>query len=474
MSTPSRDARLLAVVTSLTLACGCSGTAVEPPSATIEPERPAAAEAAEPPPSAPPPRATASTALEAMLVHHAAGDARPDAAALLVLQQAPLAAAQAVVLYAWDQSAFDRAALLARDPSIAPVLARLGAEVSLEAADGGELCRDRDTAVGELRCRIELSPTEALALRELCEVRSIGIAVVEEERPGVFAIARAQQLVAHACEPSARQSELSVSDLDGDGAPEIRAVVETIAPMPLHMPPEHPADLRVRSAFFLDARDLHLQLEVELEVDSWGSSCAESVLERRVQIRFAARDDGRLVPTVSGRERVEECPDDDDIADGAIERRVEANCRYVDQEDRWSCSPDVATALDDEVRIGGHSLRSSAERGWRRGELLGPGGAGARFPAMRAQIQRVLALEAEDAPRAPSGTVVCPVRVEDPAPPLHVRAERSSRSAIVGDLENGTVVAPRERRGSWVRIDAPVPGWVWSASLRDSCNRQRE
>jgi uncharacterized protein YraI len=59
--------------------------------------------------------------------------------------------------------------------------------------------------------------------------------------------------------------------------------------------------------------------------------------------------------------------------------------------------------------------------------------------------------------------------VDDPAPPLRVRAGPSSRAAAVGELPNGTRLQLVERQGRWARTDAPSAGWVWTENLREEC-----
>ena len=63
----------------------------------------------------------------------------------------------------------------------------------------------------------------------------------------------------------------------------------------------------------------------------------------------------------------------------------------------------------------------------------------------------------------------CRFVVDDPAPPLRVRATFSSRSAILGTLDNGVSLELLERHGRWARIAAPVAGWVWTGHLRAQC-----
>ncbi|MFO0708412.1 MAG: SH3 domain-containing protein [Sandaracinus sp.] len=71
------------------------------------------------------------------------------------------------------------------------------------------------------------------------------------------------------------------------------------------------------------------------------------------------------------------------------------------------------------------------------------------------------------APTAPRGP--CRFVVDDPAPPLRIRASSSSRSDVVGTLDNGTAIELVERHGRWARIASPVAGWVWTENLREQC-----
>src|SRR5262249_34697343 len=71
--------------------------------------------------------------------------------------------------------------------------------------------------------------------------------------------------------------------------------------------------------------------------------------------------------------------------------------------------------------------------------------------------------------RRASGGSRCRYWVDDPHPPLNVRAERSSRSAIVGTLDSGAQIVPLRTVGAWIEIGAPFAGWLWSRNVRREC-----
>lgn len=64
----------------------------------------------------------------------------------------------------------------------------------------------------------------------------------------------------------------------------------------------------------------------------------------------------------------------------------------------------------------------------------------------------------------------CRTVVQDPAPPLNVREEARRGAAVVGTLDNGTEVRVAERRLPWLRLAAPVEGWIWAASTVEECD----
>lgn len=93
-------------------------------------------------------------------------------------------------------------------------------------------------------------------------------------------------------------------------------------------------------------------------------------------------------------------------------------------------------------------------------------------PRIEAALATLREADGEDS-RTDSGTDsasgACRFLVEDPAPPLRVRATFSSRSAILGTLDNGVSLELLERHGRWARVAAPVAGWVWTEHLREQC-----
>src|SRR6476469_7423623 len=70
-----------------------------------------------------------------------------------------------------------------------------------------------------------------------------------------------------------------------------------------------------------------------------------------------------------------------------------------------------------------------------------------------------------------SGCKITQAVVSDPNPPLNVRSiPQVSGSQIVGKLKNNTFVAVAEEQNGWLRITAPVPGWVAKKRTESSCS----
>lgn len=80
-------------------------------------------------------------------------------------------------------------------------------------------------------------------------------------------------------------------------------------------------------------------------------------------------------------------------------------------------------------------------------------------------------MPAEDVePESGESHVRCVRVVQDPNPPLNVRAAASSTSPILATLDNGTeVTAGSSSTRRWSFIEAPVRGWVWADSISEVC-----
>jgi len=65
---------------------------------------------------------------------------------------------------------------------------------------------------------------------------------------------------------------------------------------------------------------------------------------------------------------------------------------------------------------------------------------------------------------------VCRTIATDPKPPLFVRSSPvQSADNIVGQLPNGTILTIVDQNSHWVRIGAPVDGWVHKSLTVTSC-----
>jgi hypothetical protein len=63
----------------------------------------------------------------------------------------------------------------------------------------------------------------------------------------------------------------------------------------------------------------------------------------------------------------------------------------------------------------------------------------------------------------------CGLRVDDPNPPLNVRAGPSTDAAVVGTLDNGAPLVVGGQSGRWLHLAGPVEGWVWADSTYEHC-----
>ncbi len=80
-----------------------------------------------------------------------------------------------------------------------------------------------------------------------------------------------------------------------------------------------------------------------------------------------------------------------------------------------------------------------------------------------------LAASAPTAAAAAPAQEVCTVSIADSDGQTNVRPAPSTAGTPVGTLATGTAVTPAESRGRWMRISAPLAGWVWSGNLARRC-----
>ncbi len=73
----------------------------------------------------------------------------------------------------------------------------------------------------------------------------------------------------------------------------------------------------------------------------------------------------------------------------------------------------------------------------------------------------------EPQPPSHGDVATCPsLLIEDPDGRTNVRAQPSSRAALVGALDNGTAFRARARKGRWIRLVTPLDGWVYRDNVR--------
>jgi tetratricopeptide (TPR) repeat protein len=64
----------------------------------------------------------------------------------------------------------------------------------------------------------------------------------------------------------------------------------------------------------------------------------------------------------------------------------------------------------------------------------------------------------------------CRTVVDDPNPPIVVRASPSSRAARLARLDNGTEVNVVSRQDGWLQISSPANGWLWGPLTKRVCD----
>jgi hypothetical protein len=94
-----------------------------------------------------------------------------------------------------------------------------------------------------------------------------------------------------------------------------------------------------------------------------------------------------------------------------------------------------------------------------------------RYRVFEFVVTELVRERAPDEPRArvvSDDAFVCTSVVSDTTP-LHVRARAALRADVVGDIEPGGAVTIEEARPDWLRLTAPVAGWVWAANVATRC-----
>lgn len=309
-------------------------------------------------------------------------------------------------------------------------------------------------------CIVAISPNVGV-LADLVAERGHGWSVAALEGGRVVASHGLVALSLHdLADPTTDRPTLEVADLDHDGRDEVLVTVP-LTPLRDDSLFETGDDEDGAVAFVLDDQ---LAPEVRLTA-SW--------------LVVSGIDDPESdeVPVPDAQTETEEFSND-----GALTIRV-GRTGNPDEDELVECSRDAAGAYRCPAEVEGPLLRPASPPGH---HFVGETEAalraqlprlGTRLDEVRARAVALASEGADDAPpavappatAAASTTSAAPSAlgcvVQDPAPPLHVRAEPSSRAPIVGDLPNGTPPTLAERDGRWGRIEAPAVGWVWLASL---------
>lgn len=323
----------------------------------------------------------------------------------------------------------------------------------------------------DVACMAQYAPHLGLLAEVVAERgASWHVAIVEGER----VVARRSVVALTVHEPGPRTiSRLRVDDVDADGRPETLVEV-TVRPIRDDTILTTHLDEEGEVAFVLDGGSLAVQARWtsshsltgggEWEGDDYGDTWSEGCTRTE---RFEA---GALVVHESCFPR---------------DREREVRCPYDAAGDRYDCPPRFARELFEPLPRGEVQHHVGEDEQSLSRAL---GGMGTRMDEVRARAR----LDAEElaagdppaagpsnpataaataTPATPTSTpsAPCPLVVDDPAPPLHVRAEPTSRAAIVGDAPNGARVTYLEQRGRWARIDAPAAGWIWTENVRPRC-----
>ena len=140
-------------------------------------------------------------------------------------------------------------------------------------------------------------------------------------------------------------------------------------------------------------------------------------------------------------------------------------CALVGCEEDAASSPQTSSAASG-VRPGDGDEANDSES---REESSGEGAEPEQQPAETPTEETPTAETQTEEPAADTPDE-CPLAVLDANPPLRVRSGPSSDSAASGELDNGTLVRSVERRDGYVRITAPVAGWVYERMLIRTCD----
>ncbi len=324
-------------------------------------------------------------------------------------------------------------------------------------------------------CAARVAPDPYLAASVFCAAQGWGVAVLELRGNTYERLAR-RLLFALACnegEVLGQEPALRARDPDGDGREELIAIIPVrLVRRDMGMTGHDEGVV----AYVLDT-SLRTQLRVTSHHSSENRDVAGTTTICRGGWRFTdVNGDGHDDVRVDARCR-HDWQDEESGRSSRENERDRRDCPYDGERDEWVCAPPIAEWLftggidgvvgetPEDVRAAlslGAGLPAALERARARDAELEEGGAPATDPA---PPERAPAAEAPPPAARPRCTFV----VDDPAPPLRVRAGPSARAAIAGELANGTELELGERRGRWARIERPAVGWIWTANVRERC-----
>jgi hypothetical protein len=360
------------------------------------------------------------------------------------------------VLFTWDGDAVARA--------------RIGAmpdgDEQLEAIEYA--CDDEDD-YGRFGCAVAVAPDPYVAASMLTDrAHAWGVAIVEARGGEHVRTARRFLFALSTDEGTAldRPAELRVRDADRDGEEEL---IVTLPIVPLRDDSNMNGGDSGVIAYVLDASDLRTQFRVTADYESMVMDVAGTTTTCRGAWRFAdVNGDGRDDITV--RSSCTEDWQDEESGDSQRTRSADRrDCLYDAASDAWPCGEPAIAAWLFGPSSSGAVLAEAPEQ-----LSAAMGGVGARFDetlaAHRAEMGEAEGGgDGESRDPAPLGVPRCVHVVQDPAPPLRVRASPSARAEIAGELPNGTELVLLEHAGRWSRIERPVVGWVYRENVQERC-----
>lgn len=339
-------------------------------------------------------------------------------------------------------------------------------ELRLEAIEEAiDACADEGD-YGMYTCAVAASPDPYLAAALLAgdDVHGWGVAALE--RNGTSYRARAKRMLFALSRDEGtvgeRSPELRVRDPDADGEDEL---IVTLPIVTVRDDNTMTGTDEGIVAYVLEAHTLRTQFRVTSEWYSSNVDVGGTIRTCRAGWRFTDLDeDGHDDITV--RARCTNTIVDEHEDEESRFSMTPHDCLWKAEIDAWTCPPSESWLFIDGLAADTPEALAASQPNL-----------GQNVEAIVESARRELDAEDEgDEPSSEAGVepasepAACDHVVDDPAPPLRIRAAPSARSAIAGELPNGSRVRLRESRGRWARIEAPAAGWIWTEHLTRDCD----